>query len=297
MTAAAVVVLMAGCSTTAGRTARPAAAARPDGNGPTGPTTPIARSAGPAPSTTRPRTVPATAATPITRPRSQPTAPAVATTVRRAAAAPTCPSNLASQLAGTGGAGQLVTVVSAGWGTYDATVQLWQRSGGCWASAGGPWPSLIGQNGFSDHHIEGDSTTPTGRYGLGPVMYGNQPDPGVREPYRQLVCGDWWDEDPTSPGYNTFQHVRCGEDPPFRGGSEALWKETTPYPSFAVIDYNTGPIVKGAGSAIFLHAYTGVPTSGCVSIPQDALDQALRWLNPTESPQFVMGPASEIAGF
>lgn len=186
---------------------------------------------------------------------------------------------------------------AVGWGTSTATVQLWQRSGSCWLSAGGPWTGRIGENGFSDHHIEGDSTTPTGSYGLGPVMYGNQPNPGVREAYHQLVCGDWWDEDPNSPQYNTFQYVPCGERPNFGGGSEALWEETQPYPSFAVIDYNTGPVVKGAGSAIFFHADTGVPTTGCVSVPLGDLDMALSWMDPAQSPAFVMGPASEIRGF
>jgi L,D-peptidoglycan transpeptidase YkuD (ErfK/YbiS/YcfS/YnhG family) len=210
---------------------------------------------------------------------------------------PPCPANLADELAHTGSARQLITVEAAGWGTSVASVELWQRQGGCWTPVGGPWSSLIGQNGFSDHHVEGDGTTPTGVYGLGPVMYGNQPDPGAHEPYHLLQCGDWWDEDPSSAGYNTFQHVPCGQNPPFGGGSEALWQETAPYPSFAVIDYNTGPIVKGAGSAIFLHAYTGSPTVGCVSIPLADLDRTLDWLEPADAPAFVMGPAGEIAGF
>jgi L,D-peptidoglycan transpeptidase YkuD (ErfK/YbiS/YcfS/YnhG family) len=188
-------------------------------------------------------------------------------------------------------------VVAAGWGTSTATVQLWQKSAGCWTSAGGPWKGFIGQNGFSDHHIEGDSTTPTGFYGVGPVMYGNQPNPGVRESYHQLVCGDWWDEDSSSFGYNTFQHVPCGQSPPFAAGSEALWQETAPYPSFAVVDYNTGPIVKGAGSAIFFHAATGTPTTGCISVPLPDLDFALRWIDPGQSPAFIMGPVSEITRF
>jgi L,D-peptidoglycan transpeptidase YkuD (ErfK/YbiS/YcfS/YnhG family) len=187
--------------------------------------------------------------------------------------------------------------MAAGWETSSASVELWQLQGGCWVSAGGPWDGRIGQYGFNDHHVEGDGTTPTGMYGLGPVMYGNQRDPGVHEPYHVLECGDWWDEDPASPAYNTFQHVPCDEDPPFGAGSEALWQETAPYPSFAVVDYNTGPIVKGAGSAIFLHADTGVPTTGCVSIPLADLDQTLDWLEPADQPAFVMGPAEEITRF
>jgi L,D-peptidoglycan transpeptidase YkuD (ErfK/YbiS/YcfS/YnhG family) len=161
----------------------------------------------------------------------------------------------------------------------------------------GPWPSLIGQNGFSEHHREGDGTTPTGRYGVGPVMYGNAADPGVQERYVHLVCGDWWDEDPTSTAYNTFQYVPCGQKPSFGGQSEALWQETAPYPSFAVIDYNTDPVQAYAGSAIFFHADTGQATTGCVSVPLADLDLALRWLNPADQPAFVMGPASVIADY
>jgi L,D-peptidoglycan transpeptidase YkuD (ErfK/YbiS/YcfS/YnhG family) len=161
----------------------------------------------------------------------------------------------------------------------------------------GPWPARIGVNGFSDHHREGDGTTPTGRYGIGPVAYGNAPDPGTRLVYRQLVCGDWWDADPASPAYNTFQHVPCGQPPPFGGNSEALWTETAAYPSLAVIEYNADPTVPYAGSAIFVHADTGTATDGCVSLPLPDLDGLLRWLDPAASPTVVMAPASEIDDF
>lgn len=280
---AAVVGLAAGCSSS-GVGHGEAAAARP--------TAPVTATSTTSTSTTSTSTT-TTSATTATTVR----APATSTTAKPAPATTLCPATLASQLSSTGSARQLITVVAAGWGTSTASVQLWQRSGPCWVSAGGPWTGFIGQNGFSDHHIEGDSTTPTGMYGVGAEMYGNHPNPGVKEAYHQLVCGDWWDEDPDSAGYNTFQHVECNEKPPFDAGSEALWQETGPYPSFAVIDYNTGPITKGAGSAIFFHADTGVPTTGCVSIPLPDLDTALRWIDPAQSPAFVMAPASEITRF
>lgn len=290
---AAVMALTAGCSTSGVRHGD-AAAAIPT---PASSTTTTSTTTVPETTTTSATTVATTTTTTTTKPTATTAAGAPVNTVKAAAVTTPCPENLASELASTGPSRQLITVVAAGWGTSVASVELWQRSANCWVPAGGPWTGLIGQNGFSDHHIEGDSTTPTGRYGVGPEMYGNQPDPGVREEYHQLVCGDWWDEDSSSPGYNTFQHVPCGEKPPFGGGSEALWQETAPYPSFAVIDYNTGPILRGAGSAIFFHADTGVPTSGCVSIPLGDLDFALRWIDPSQSPAFVMGPASEITRF
>jgi L,D-peptidoglycan transpeptidase YkuD (ErfK/YbiS/YcfS/YnhG family) len=147
----------------------------------------------------------------------------------------------------------------------------------------GPWHARVGRNGLSGHHREGDGTTPTGTYRLGPVVYGIDPDPGVRLRYHRLACGDWWDEDPLSPTYNTFRHVRCGTAPPFRGGSEALWRISPAYRLFAVIRYNAAPVVPGRGSAIFLHVDTGRATNGCVSLPSGALRSLVRRLRPGAS--------------
>jgi L,D-peptidoglycan transpeptidase YkuD (ErfK/YbiS/YcfS/YnhG family) len=144
----------------------------------------------------------------------------------------------------------------------------------------GPWRARVGRNGLSAHRSEGDGTTPIGSFGLGPVLYGLDPDPGVRLPYHRLVCGDWWDGDPRSPTYNTFRHVACGTTPPFRGGSEALWRVSPAYRLFAFIRYNVAPVVPGRGSAIFLHVDTGRATNGCVSLPLGRLRSLLRKLRP-----------------
>src|SRR3954466_6650049 len=92
----------------------------------------------------------------------------------------------------------------------------------------GPWRARVGRNGVSARHREGDGTTPAGRFGFGPVVYGLDSDPGVHLRYHRLVCGDWWDEDPRSPSYNRFRHVGCGSAPPFRGGSEPGWGAPPP---------------------------------------------------------------------
>ena len=99
-------------------------------------------------------------------------------------------------------------------------------------------------------------------------MYGIAASPGVHYAYRRVVCGDWWVEDPASPYYNRFRHVRCGSSPPFRTTSEDLSRSPTAYRHFAVIAYNTDPVVPGRGSGIFFHVSTGRPTLGCVSLPR-----------------------------
>ena len=156
----------------------------------------------------------------------------------------------------------------------------------------------MGYNGISAHKREGDGATPIGLYGISSAFYGNGPNPGVHGSYHSLSCGDWWDENPASPEYNTFQHLdSCSTAIPFGGsGSEALWTETTAYQSFAVIEYNTDPVVPGAGSAIFIHDNVGGPTNGCVSLAPGNLDRLLKWLLPGQS-HIVIGTSGDIRGY
>lgn len=189
--------------------------------------------------------------------------------------------------AGTSGSSQLVTV-QAPVHTTVATLSVWTRSGACWRRVAGPWQARLGRSGLSARKHEGDGATPTGTYRLGGTVYGIAANPGVHLRYHRLVCGDWWDEDPASPAYNTFQHVACGTTPAFGGGSEALWRITPQYRYFAVVDYNAGPTVAGRGSAIFLHVAVGA-TAGCISLPQPQLLEVLRWLRPAAHPLIHIG--------
>jgi L,D-peptidoglycan transpeptidase YkuD (ErfK/YbiS/YcfS/YnhG family) len=85
--------------------------------------------------------------------------------------------------------------------------------------------------------------------------------------------------------------VACGRAPPFGGTSEALWRISPQYRYFAVIDYNTRPVVAGRGSAIFLHVAVGA-TAGCVSLAEPQLVQLLRWLRPSAQPLIRIGSSS-----
>jgi L,D-peptidoglycan transpeptidase YkuD (ErfK/YbiS/YcfS/YnhG family) len=207
---------------------------------------------------------------------------AIAATWVAALTAP-CPGAV-NQLAGTQSANQLVTVTASSYGTTSASLELWQRRDGCWRHVAGPWRAWLGQGGLSTHKREGDGATPAGTFRIGDTTYGIASNPGVRGTYHRLVCGDWWDEDASSPAYNTFRHVACGARPAFGGGSEALWRITPQYRHFAVIEYNARPAVPGRGSAIFLHVSAGHPTIGCVSLPEAQLVRVLRWLAPSARP-------------
>ena len=191
---------------------------------------------------------------------------------------------VADAISGTSHSGQLITVISPTLRSQSATLEYFLRQGGCFRLAAGPYPALVGLNGLSAHHHEGDDTTPIGLFGFQSTLYGVLPNPGVAYQYHRLVCGDWWDEQPSSPLYNHFVHVPCGAKPNFGGGSEALWETVPSYNYFAVIAYNRHPIVPGKGSAIFLHVSAGQPTAGCVSIPVTDLLRILRALRPNMNP-------------
>jgi L,D-peptidoglycan transpeptidase YkuD (ErfK/YbiS/YcfS/YnhG family) len=205
-----------------------------------------------------------------------------------------CPANLAAAVDGVGGSAQLITVEAARFKTTSASLRLWRRDRGCWTPVAGPWTARVGWNGLAERRREGDGTTPAGVFAIGRVMYGNAPNPGVRYRYRRLVCGDWWNEDPSSPTYNTFQHVRCGTRPPFRVTTPGLWQEKRAYRHFAVVEFNMRPVVAGRGSGIFLHAQTGNSTNGCISLPVDKLVTALRWLDPAGKPRIAIGTRATL---
>lgn len=183
---------------------------------------------------------------------------------------------------------------------YLATLRAYRRTGPGtpWRRVFGPWRAETGSGHLVAVRREGDHATPIGVFGIGPTIYGYRPEPGrLHYAYHRLVCGDWWDEDPYSPRYNRFVHVPCGVTPGFASRSEPLWTETAAYPYFAVIQFNTSPVVGGPGapgSGIFLHSWVGGATNGCVALPPPELLAVLRWLRPSAHPTIEIGTGDEI---
>ena len=185
-------------------------------------------------------------------------------------------------------------VVTGAYGSPQARLDTYQYVGGGWQHVLST-TAEVGYNGLTDHDCEGCGSTPTGTFGFGPTLYGvSTTAPSTAYGYHHLVCGDWWDENSSSPTYNQFVHRACGASGP-GAGSEALWTETVAYQHFAVINYNINPTVAGRGSGIFLHDDTnsGV-TAGCVAVAPSALDAVLGWLDPAQNPVIRIGTAAEV---
>jgi L,D-peptidoglycan transpeptidase YkuD (ErfK/YbiS/YcfS/YnhG family) len=198
---------------------------------------------------------------------------------------------------------QLIVVSSQ---TYEpagdlATFRAYARSGADspWRRVFPDWQAETGYGHLRDVRHERDGSTPTGVFGFGSTIYGTEPDPGgLHYRYHRLLCGDWWDEDPFSPRYNRFVHVPCALTPGFAARSESLWTATVAYRYFAVIRFNVDPVRGGAdapGSGIFLHAWVGGATAGCVALPEAKLLKVLWWLDPKGDPVIEIGTTAEVA--
>jgi L,D-peptidoglycan transpeptidase YkuD (ErfK/YbiS/YcfS/YnhG family) len=234
---------------------------------------------------------------PSPSPSTSPT-PKASTSARPVAARPAPPpkpDNLASRLHTLPAATRQVIVAhAAGYGTSIGTLETFQKVNGAWQPVFGRLAARLGTKGFSDRKVEGDLTTPTGVYRIGGTMYGIAGNPGLRYGYHQLVADDYWNENTTSPGYNSFVH---GTDP--GGGSEKLWQVSPQYTYFAVIDYNI-PVVAASparGSGIFLHVSAGRGTAGCLALDQPDLVKVLKWLDPGAAPRIVMAPDAVLGRY
>lgn len=121
--------------------------------------------------------------------------------------------------------------------------------------------------------------------------FGARANPGTSLPYFRTTASDWWISQ-TGPLYNS--HQQCSSGCRFVRGApnEHLSFQTPAYNYAVVIDYNTanaGGVVQGAGSAFFLHVWNGMPTAGCVSIPQERLVALMRWLSRAAHPRILIG--------
>lgn len=180
--------------------------------------------------------------------------------------------------------GQVVTVEAASSHSEVAVVRMWQLDGGGrYVQVGGPFVADVGLHGVG-HTREGLGRTPVGEFTL-TQAFGNEANNGTRLPYFRAGPDDWWDENPLSASYN--RHVRSSSSP--GGESENLYDAGAAYAHAVVINYNTDPVVKGAGSGFFLHVGNGQPTTGCVAVPAHDLDAVMGWLDPALDPVMSIG--------
>lgn len=134
-------------------------------------------------------------------------------------------------------------------------------------------PCAIGRTGTTHDKREGDGASPVGRFGLiqGFWRPDLRPRPASLLPMRGIGPRDGWCDDPADRRYNRPVSL------PYPASAERMRREDRQYDIVIDLAANRGPILRGRGSAIFMHvARPGLaPTAGCVALPAAALARLL----------------------
>ncbi|MBN1364859.1 MAG: L,D-transpeptidase family protein [Syntrophaceae bacterium] len=163
-----------------------------------------------------------------------------------------------------------------------------EKSGKIWKTSFDPFNAVIGKNGFAPagEKKEGDGKTPSGIFSL-KLAFGYPESVNTKMPYRQALPDDIWVDDPNANDYNHWTK----KQKTLATSYEMMKREDNLYKFGVVIEYNTSPVIKGKGSAIFLHIWKGkdTPTAGCVAVSEENILKILEWLDPAKSPVIITG--------
>ena len=129
----------------------------------------------------------------------------------------------------------------------------------------------LGKGGIKKKAKEGDNSTPKGIFKIIKIYY--RPDKinkiisSIKKIKIKKNMG--WCDDPSSSYYN--KQVKL----PNKYNHERLYRKDNLYDLILVLNYNTNPIIKNKGSAIFLHIAKKKyqPTKGCVALKKQDLIQ------------------------
>ena len=135
----------------------------------------------------------------------------------------------------------------------------------------------LGKSGIRKEKKEGDLATPKGSFGIGNLYY-------RKDRLKKFKCkinkkiirkNMGWCDDIKSNKYNREIIF------PFKYSAEKLYRKDNIYDLFINIKYNHKPVIKGKGSAIFLHIskQNYYPTKGCVAISKKDFLKILPLIN------------------
>lgn len=187
---------------------------------------------------------------------------------------------------------QLLVVYNYQPENYSAIFVALEKKDENWVLKFDPVEVGVGKNGFAPPlaKLEGDGKSPTGIFRLG-KLYSYEKQLNTLLENQQTTPDDKWIDDPNSKDYNTYIIGNTSAKT-----YENLLLNNDAYKYCMVIEYNTNPIIKGKGSAIFFHLGVKKPyfTAGCVAIDEDNMKLIVNWLDPKLNPSIIMGNLSVL---
>jgi len=129
----------------------------------------------------------------------------------------------------------------------------------------------LGKAGIKRKVKEGDNITPKGIFKIIKIYYRPDKIKDIETPIKKIKVKKnmGWCDDPNSIYYN--KQIKL----PSKFSHEKLYRRDNLYDLFLVLNYNTNPIVKNKGSAIFIHITKDSykKTKGCIALKKDDLIQ------------------------
>tara|TARA_B100001250_G_scaffold407924_1_gene429487 strand:+ start:1741 stop:2232 length:492 start_codon:yes stop_codon:yes gene_type:complete len=134
----------------------------------------------------------------------------------------------------------------------------------------------IGKRGLTSRKREGDLKTPKGKFKFNLLFYRADRIKNIRTKIKRkkIRRNFGWCDDPYSKWYNKL--IRF----PFKKSAEKLYLRNNMYDLILVLNFNTKPVIKNKGSAIFLHIANKKfnPTKGCIAIQKKDLIKILPYI-------------------
>ena len=134
----------------------------------------------------------------------------------------------------------------------------------------------MGKNGLTKKKIEGDLKTPKGKFKFEYLFYRKDRIKIIKTKIKKRVIKKnmGWCDEPKSNFYNRLIKF------PFKYNAEKLFLKKKIYDLILVLNYNTKPVIKNKGSAIFLHIASKklTPTKGCVAVKKKDLLKILEFV-------------------
>jgi L,D-peptidoglycan transpeptidase YkuD (ErfK/YbiS/YcfS/YnhG family) len=132
----------------------------------------------------------------------------------------------------------------------------------------------LGKAGINKKREEGDNVTPEGTFKIIKVYYRRDKIENIITSIKkkEIKKNIGWCDDPISNSYN--KEIKL----PSRFSHEKLHRKDNLYDLILVLNYNTNPIIKNKGSAIFIHIAKKnyKPTAGCIALKKRDLLELLK---------------------
>lgn len=163
-----------------------------------------------------------------------------------------------------------------------ADIYMYSYNNDMWKSEKLDCSGFVGENGAGNKQTEDDGITPTGLYSIGDAFY-TQEQPVTWLNTFRITENTYWVNDPDSAMYN--QKVEGEQNKDWNSAEHMI--ENDEYKYGCVINYNTNPIEKGKGSAIFMCCGNS-ETTGSVAFSESDMLAYLNVLNSAKNPHILI---------